>query len=108
MFVASALKYDEVLFILPDGRHIVITVTDIRGIRVFLGFDAPDDIEIHREAHIERVVIGGRIVRTVRPLAIKKQKIHADESNIGLRVIDPLGVAEAYEEAVQEGMIDHA
>lgn len=112
MFVASAVKDDEVLFILPDGRHIVIAVVDVRGGKVFLGFDAPRDVQIHREAHIERTVVGGRVVRTVKPMNrssdVPMQKIQADESDIedlGRRVFDPLGVAEAYEELAAEGVV---
>lgn len=113
MFVASAVRNDEVLFILPDGRQIVLCVVEIRSSKVFLGFDAPSDIQIHREAHIERVVIGGHVVRTVKHLDRssdgQRHKIQADESDIqdlGRRVIDPLGVAEAYEElTAAEGVV---
>jgi len=31
------------------GDDIIVTVTDVRGDRVKIGIDAPDNIEVHRE-----------------------------------------------------------
>ena len=111
MFVASAITNDEVLIVLPDGRHVVIAVMEMNRRKVWLGFDAPIDIQIHRDSHIDRSVVGGRIVRTIKPKPVgdgPRQKIQPDDTDIqdlGRRVIDPLGVAEAYEELSAEGVV---
>jgi carbon storage regulator len=37
------------------GDNVVITVVDVRGDRVRLGFEAPQDVEIHRQEVYERI-----------------------------------------------------
>lgn len=46
MLVLSRMK-DEVVEI--DGGKIKVTVVDVRGDKVRLGFDAPVDISVHRK-----------------------------------------------------------
>jgi len=72
------------------GDGIFVTVVRIGPNAVRLGIEAPKEMNIVRDEL-------GRV-----------QKIQADESDIqdlGRRVIDPLGVADAYE--VEAEMIDH-
>lgn len=45
MLVLSRKKGERVLI----GRDIYVKVVDVRGDRVKLGFEGPDDVPIHRE-----------------------------------------------------------
>ncbi len=44
MLVLSRKKYESIVI----DDNIVVTVVDIRGDKVRLGFDAPKDVPIHR------------------------------------------------------------
>lgn len=47
-------KENESVVARIDGRLVKITVTEIRGDKVRLGFEAPRDIEVDREEVFER------------------------------------------------------
>jgi carbon storage regulator len=43
-------REDETVVLgLPDGREIRVMVTEIRGEKVKLGFEAPKDVTVHRQ-----------------------------------------------------------
>lgn len=49
MLVFSRARDERVVINLPDGREVYVSVVDIRGPRVRIGLEAPDDITIDRE-----------------------------------------------------------
>lgn len=85
MLVLSRTEREEIVVQLPDGRALVILVIDIRhGHKVRLGFTGDEDIKVHRREVWDHIKEHGP-----KPAAIR----------------DPLGVAEAYEEAAAEGVV---
>lgn len=58
MLVLSRERNETVVFVTPDGDEYVVTVAEIRGDRVRLGFDAPKDVLIHRGEVLERIKQG--------------------------------------------------
>lgn len=52
MLVLSRCRGEDVLI---DGGRIVVTVLDIRGDKVRLGFKAPEEIAIHRREVQEEI-----------------------------------------------------
>jgi len=56
MLVLSRKKDERIMV----GDDVVITVVDIRGDKVRLGFDAPRDVEVHREEVYEAIKRDGR------------------------------------------------
>lgn len=48
MLTLSRKRDEWVNLLLPDGRTIGVQLTDIRGDRVRLGFEAPRDVKILR------------------------------------------------------------
>lgn len=54
MLVLSRKRDDSVIIEsppggIPEGTRIRVTVTDIRGDKVRLGFEAPKEVPVHRE-----------------------------------------------------------
>lgn len=94
MLVLSRKAGERVLV----GDNVIVTVVRIGPNAVRLGIEAPKDSNIVRE---ELVAVHGKNIGN---------KIQADESDIedlGQRVHDPLGVAEAYDSEIESEMIDH-
>lgn len=63
MLVLTRRLGEAVLARMPDGRTLTVTVVEIRGTQVKLGFDAPRDVAVHREEiwnAIEREKADGR------------------------------------------------
>lgn len=52
MLVLSRNKGERIVI----GNNIVLTVVDIRGDRVRLGFEGPTDVPIHREEVFQRLM----------------------------------------------------
>jgi len=50
MLLLSRREHEEVVIVMPDGRHVVIEVMDISSYRqqVRLGINAPQDVRIWR------------------------------------------------------------
>jgi len=82
MLVLARKRMESVVI----GDGIEVTVLEVRGSSVRLGIVAPGQ-PIHRREVIERIQAG-----------------EGDVADLGRRVIDPLGVADAYDEST---MIDH-
>ena len=55
MLVLQRCCNERVMIALPDGRRIVVQVTDIRGDKVRIGFEADQDIAIFREEVLVRM-----------------------------------------------------
>ena len=54
MLVLSRKRDERVTCVLPDGREMAVTVVDIRGDKIRLGFDAPIDVTVNRhEVHVD-------------------------------------------------------
>ena len=54
MLVLSRKRDEQVTCVLPDGRELSVTVVDIRGDKVRLGFTAPADVAVNRhEVHAD-------------------------------------------------------
>ena len=51
MLVLSRKRSEQIVI----GDNIVITVVDIRGDKVRLGFEAPDEVPIHRQEVYEKL-----------------------------------------------------
>lgn len=49
MLILSRKRNECAILTLPDGRRCRIACVDIRGDKVRLGFEFPDDVKIHRE-----------------------------------------------------------
>ena len=49
MLVLSRKREEVVRCVLPDGREFTVTVVDIRGDKVRLGFEAPSDVAVNRQ-----------------------------------------------------------
>jgi carbon storage regulator len=49
MLVVSRKINERVFVEMPDGRLIVVTISAVRGDKVRVGFDAPQDVKILRE-----------------------------------------------------------
>lgn len=49
MLVLSRHRDESVIVTHPDGTKITIQVVDIRGDKVRLGFDAPQNVSVHRQ-----------------------------------------------------------
>ena len=50
MLVFSRNVDERVILTMPDGRRIAVMLIEIKGTnRARLGFDAPQDVRIHRE-----------------------------------------------------------
>ncbi len=54
MLVLTRRDSEKIVVRLPDGRIVAITVCEIRGDKVRLGFEAAADIVIHRQEVWER------------------------------------------------------
>ena len=54
MLVLSRHTDEEVVFLLPDGREIVLKVVSIQGDKARLGFTADRDVKILRREVLER------------------------------------------------------
>ena len=55
MLVLSRKKSEVVMVTLPDGREISVTVCEVRGEKVRIGFEAPADVAVHRQEVHEAV-----------------------------------------------------
>ena len=55
MLVLSRKRAEGVTVRMPDGREIKVTVEDIRGDKVRLGFSADPDVVIHRDEILEKI-----------------------------------------------------
>ena len=58
--------------VMIDGRKIVVTVLEIRGNRVRLGFDADRSISIHREVVYDDIERRGKIQDGLRRTAARR------------------------------------
>lgn len=82
MLVLSRKKDGKIII----GDDIVITVVDIRGDKVRLGIDAPDDTPVHREEIYEQIRAGARVSdvqsNAYRPIKkpIDRTKLNGGES----------------------------
>ena len=57
MLVLTRSRLEKIILTLPSGDRVQLTVVDIRGDKVRLGIEAPDDVRIHRgevQAAIDR------------------------------------------------------
>lgn len=52
MLVLSRYRDERVMI----GDNVIVTIVDIRGDKVRIGIEAPQDIEVHREEIYERVI----------------------------------------------------
>jgi carbon storage regulator len=57
MLVLSRKKDESVRI----GSDIVITIIEIRGDKIRLGFEAPKDVSIHRQEVYEKIMQEGKI-----------------------------------------------
>lgn len=55
MLVLSRRRDEEIVIQLPDGTEIVLTVVDMWGRNVRLGFEAPREIRVYRREVIEAI-----------------------------------------------------
>ena len=55
MLLLTRNREERVIITLSDGRRIVVTVTDIWRDKVRIGFEADQDIAIHREEVLIRM-----------------------------------------------------
>lgn len=60
MLVLSRQRDEKIII----GDNIVITIVDIRGDKVRLGIDAPDEIPVHREEVYKAIQQEQRLVET--------------------------------------------
>lgn len=89
MLVITRKPLEEIIVDLPDGRLIVICFVEVKGgTKGRIGIAAPDDIPVNRREVYE---------------AIKREESSAVALLSEPVIRDPLGVAEAYEEAASEG-----
>ena len=49
MLVLSRRRGEKIIITTPGGVRVVVIVIAIRGDNVRMGFEAPDDVSIHRE-----------------------------------------------------------
>lgn len=61
MLVLKRKAEERVIVTMPDGRRMSLVVTDIRGDSVWLGFDAPADVTIHRWEIQQRIEAGEEV-----------------------------------------------
>jgi carbon storage regulator len=58
MLVLSRREGEDIIITAGDGTRTRVAVVEIRGDRVRLGFEAPDDTSIHRREVQERLDAG--------------------------------------------------
>jgi carbon storage regulator len=58
MLVLTRKRLETVVFGMPDGRRITVSVQDLKGDKVRLGFNADADISIHR-GEVQELVDAG-------------------------------------------------
>lgn len=56
MLVLSRKKDEKVVI----NGNVVVTVIEMRGDKVRLGFEAPNDVEIHRQEVLDEIQANGR------------------------------------------------
>lgn len=60
MLVLSRKKSEKIMI----GDDIVVTVVEIRGDKVRIGFDAPDDVSVHRQEVYDAIQESKRLETT--------------------------------------------
>ena len=93
MLVLTRQENEQLVVIDPFGNEIAsVMVVAIRGNKVRLGTEAPTQYRVHRREVWEAIQLDKRAAET-HPI----QASEADIADLG-RVIDPLGIADAYDE----------
>jgi len=55
MLVISRYRNEQVILTMPDGQQIVIMVVDVRGDRIRLGIQAPQNVSVLRKEIYDKI-----------------------------------------------------
>ena len=75
MLVLSRHRDESIMI----GDDVVITIVDIRGDKVRLGIDAPQDIPVHRQEVYEAIKRENRKANHIQPTELKGLKDNEKE-----------------------------